>query len=139
MSHNFPPQFVPKPCLSLRRISNLAQNIVRAKLKDYTYPPQSTSPLTIMLQGHSRGCNYRNCKCCHAMSRKSRVTSSHSYKSYSTPTHTNCTTKNVVYLLKCTNCTANKQYVGQKCQTCRTQRQADTKLTQALHSTGTRL
>lgn len=108
---------VPKPCLSLKRNYNLADKLVRAKLRDSVVPPSSTEkitiPMTPNLEGHSAGCGTRACQCCKNMSRKQRVISSHNLKSFPTPTHTNCNSINVIYLLECKKCTKANQYVGQ--------------------------
>jgi len=108
---------VPKPCLSLRKTSNLSKTLVRAKLKQAKDPPTSDLPVRIQatpnLTGQSAGCATPGCKCCKTMSRKVRVTSSSNYKSFPTPKHTNCNTKNVIYLLECKKCSKGNQYVGQ--------------------------
>ncbi len=110
-------EHVPKPCLSLKRKKNLKQFLVRAKLKNQTEPIQSSKPMTIPItadfNGHSAGCNNNGCKCCTLMSRKQRIHSTHNNKNFPTPTHTNCNTKNIIYLLECTKCTRRNQYVGQ--------------------------
>jgi len=41
------------------------------------------------------------------------VTSYSNHKSFPTPKHTNCNTKNVIYLLECTKCKKNNQYMDQ--------------------------
>ncbi len=110
-------EHVPKPCLSLRKTKNLKQFIVRAKLNNCSDPPKSNDnvciPITQHLQGNSAGCATPGCKCCIAMSRKTRVISSHNNKSFSTPKHTNCRTQNIIYLLECIKCTKGNQYIGQ--------------------------
>lgn len=110
-------EYVPKPCLSLRRSKNLRQYIVRAKLKDVDDPNKSRDKIKILitadLGGHSAGCGNAHCKCCKLMSRKSRIISSYNHKSFITPQYTNCNSKNVIYLLECTKCTKGNQYVGQ--------------------------
>ncbi len=102
-------QHIPKPCLSL--------HLVRAKIKNCTEPVKSTKlitiPITPDMNGHSAGCNNPNCKCCKVMSRKQRVASTFNNKSYPVPKHTNCNTKNVIYLMECTKCNKRNQYVGQ--------------------------
>lgn len=108
---------VPKPCLSLQKTRNLSSIIVRAKLEQAEDPPKSDQPITIPitpdLNGQSAGCAIPFCKCCRKMSRKVRVTSSSNYKSFSTPKHTNCNTRCVIYLLECKKCSKGNQYVGQ--------------------------
>ena len=110
-------QHVPRPCLSLKRSQSINKKLVRAKLKNCENPPSSTDPLPIYttpdLSGYSGGCGTPYCKCCKAMSRKCRITSSHNNKSFPIAKHTNCTTKNVIYLLECTKCSKRNQYVGQ--------------------------
>ncbi len=108
---------VPKPCLSLTKTKNIAKHLVRAKLKDCTDPQQSTDPiripLTANLDGHSAGCAIPGCKCCAVMSRKIKIQSSYNHKSYGTAKHSNCSTRNVIYLMECKKCTKGNQYVGQ--------------------------
>ena len=108
---------IPKPCLSLRKTKTIGKTIVRAKLANVKDPPISTTkvkiPITPSIEGNSAGCATPGCKCCKAMSRKTRIISSHNYKSFPTPRHTNCNTKNLIYLLECTRCTKANQYVGQ--------------------------
>lgn len=108
---------VPKPCLSLKKTNNFKNYLVRAKLKHSTDPPMSQTelriPVTPNLEGHSAGCATSGCKCCRAMSRKLRVHSSSSLKSFPTPKHTNCNSICVIYLLECSKCTKQYQYVGQ--------------------------
>ena len=110
-------EHVPKPCLSLKKAKSLRKILVRAKLKNSEDPPQASQPITIPitpnLQGHSAGCATPGCKCCRAMSRKERVTSSSNMKSFPTPRNTNCNTCNVIYLIECTKCTKGNQYIGQ--------------------------
>ena len=109
-------EMVPKPCLSLRRDKNLGDRIVRAKLKDCAAPQKSTEQMrlnmTPNLRGHSAGCGTWNCGCCRVMSRKQRAISSSNYKSFAVPSHTNCNSNNVIYLLECSKCTKANQYVG---------------------------
>ncbi len=108
---------IPKPCLSLKKTRTLRNKLVRAKLKNCIDPPTSDTqiiiPITPNLDGHSAGCAIPGCKCCAVMSRKVRITSTHNYKSFFISKHTNCSTKNVIYLLECTKCTKGNQYVGQ--------------------------
>ncbi len=108
---------IPKPCLSLKKSKSIGKTLVKAKLKEYNDPPESTEPVIITttpnMNGHSAGCATPGCKCCRAMSRKPRITSSSNYKSFPTPMHTNCNSSNVIYLLECTKCTNRNQYVGQ--------------------------
>ena len=108
---------VPRPCLSLTKPKNFRNILVRAKIRQSTDPPVSdkaiTIPVTPILDGNSAGCATHGCKCCRAMSRKVRVHSSSSHKSFYTPKHTNCNTMGVIYLLECSKCTSKNQYVGQ--------------------------
>ncbi len=110
-------EHILKPCLSLRKTNNLRKSLVRAKLRNCSDPPQLNDtmyiPVTQDLLGNSAGCATPGCKCCKAMSRQTRVISSHNGRSFSTPKHTNCRTKNVVYLIECSKCTKHNQYVGQ--------------------------
>ena len=70
-------------------------------------------PTWANLEGHSAGCGIHGCKCCKTMSRKSRVISNTNHKSFATPRHSNCNTRNIIYLLECSKCTKRNQYVGQ--------------------------
>ena len=110
-------EWVPKPCLSLRKTNDLGKVLVRAKLKGMQDPPKSTDPIIITitpnLDGRSAACGQPACRCCRAMSRKIRITSNSNYKSFPVPRHTNCHTRCVVYLLECTKCNKGNQYVGQ--------------------------
>ena len=72
-----------------------------------------TIPVTPNLEGHSAGCGIHGCKCCKAMSRKIRVTSSVNHKSFFTAKYSNCNSRIVIYLLECTKCSKRNQYVGQ--------------------------
>ena len=85
---------VPTPCLSLKRPKNLSQKLVRAKLRQFPDPPQSTLeiniPITPNFNGNSAACATPGCKCCRRMSRKPRVTSNQNNKTFPTPKHTNC-------------------------------------------------
>lgn len=108
---------VPTPCLSLKKTANIAKYLVRAKLKGCHDPIKSTEPITIQLtanlDGRSAGCAIPGCKCCPVMSRKVKIQSSYNHKSYSTAKHSNCSTRNVIYLLECKKCSKGNQYVGQ--------------------------
>ncbi len=108
---------IPTPCLSMKKTKTLSNRLVRAKLRNCNDPPRSKDPMIIQntpnLNGHSAGCATPGCKCCTVMSRKTRIISSHNHKSFSTPSHTNCSNKNVIYLLECNKCTKKNQYVGQ--------------------------
>ncbi len=110
-------EHIPKACLSMKIPKNLSKLLVRAKLKNCTNPPVSMTPVIIpitpSLDGSSAGCGLPNCKCCTAMSRKLRITSTYNYKSFWTPKHANCNTSNVIYLLECNKCKTRNQYVGQ--------------------------
>jgi hypothetical protein len=110
-------EHIPTACLSLKKTKNLSKILVRAKLKNCPDPPQSdtriTIPITPNMEGHSAGCATPGCKCCRAMSRKVRVSSTSHYKSFPTARHTSCNTCNVIYLLECSKCTKCNQYVGQ--------------------------
>ena len=110
-------EWVPKPCLSLRKTKDLGKILVRAKLKGILDPLKSTDSITIRitpnLNGCSAACGYPACKCCQMMSRKIRIISSSNKKSFPVPKHTNCHTSCVVYLLECTKCNRGNQYVGQ--------------------------
>ena len=114
-------QWVPRPCLSLRKTKDLGRTLVRAKLKGARDPPQSTQPINIKITPYFNGCSvpcrHPYCKCCRTMSRKIRITSSSNHRSYPTPKHTNCTTNCVIYLLECTKCNRRNQYVGQTSKT----------------------
>ena len=59
---------VPTPCLSLKRPKNLSQKLVRAKLRQFPDPPQSTLeiniPITPNFNGNSAACATPGCKCC---------------------------------------------------------------------------
>lgn len=109
--------FVPKPCLSLKKTKNFRKILVKAKLREFDDPVKSTTPikipLTPNLKGHSAGCNTHGCKCCRVMSRKVRVISSSTHISYPVPSHSNCGTASVIYLLECKKCHKAAQYVGQ--------------------------
>ena len=108
---------VPIPCVSLKKNKTLGKTLVWAQLKDLAPQEQSTSPIIIPmtpnLEGHSAGCGIHGCKCCKTMSRKSRVISNTNHKSFATPRHSNCNTRNIIYLLECSKCTKRNQYVGQ--------------------------
>ena len=110
-------QWIPRPCLSLRKTKDLGKTLVRAKLANVEDPPQSTQTINIKITPYFNGCSvpcrHPYCKCCRAMSRKIRVTSSSNHRSHPTPKHTNCTSNCVVYLLECTKCNKGNQYVGQ--------------------------
>ena len=75
---------VPTPCLSLKRPKNLSQKLVRAKLRQFPDPPQSTLemniPITPNFNGNSAACATPGCKCCRRMSRKPKVTSNQNNK-----------------------------------------------------------
>ena len=109
--------WVPKPCLSLRKTKDLGKTLVRAKLKGMGDPPKSTDPIIIRitpnLDGRSVPCGHLGCKCCKIMSRRIRVISNSTHKSFPVPKHTNCLTRCVIYLLECTKCNKGNQYVGQ--------------------------
>ena len=108
---------VPIPCVSLKKNKTLGKTLVRAKLKEQSVPEQCTTPIIIPmtpnLEGHSAGCGIHGCKCCKTMSRKSRVISNTNHKSFATPKHSICNTRNIIYLLECSKCTTKNQYVGQ--------------------------
>ena len=80
-------------------------------------------------------CGTLNCKCCATISKKCRITSTHTNKTYPTQKYTCCSTRNLVYLIECTKCTKGNQYVGH------TQEPLRTKLTEhiALSKTKTNL
>ena len=110
-------EWVPKPCLSLKKTKDLGKTLIRAKLREMEDPPKSTNPIIIRitpnLDGRSAPCGYPFCKCCRAMSRKIRAISTSNHKSFPVPRYTNCHTSCVVYLLECTKCNKGNQYVGQ--------------------------
>jgi hypothetical protein len=107
---------IPIPCLSLTKADNIAKKLVRAKLKEYPNPPTSTDPITIeptkYNKGNSMPCRKPGCKCCDAISKKYRVTSTYNNQTFPTQKYTCCLTKNTVYLLECTKCTKRNQYIG---------------------------
>ncbi len=108
---------VPKPCLSLKKTRTLGNTLVRAKVKGQPKLPITQEEIVITttpsLGGHSACCGIAGCKCCPIMSKKQRVTSSHDHKSFPTPKQTNCSNRNVIYLLECMKCKTRNQYVGQ--------------------------
>ena len=108
---------VPNPCLSLSKADNLAKTLVRAKLKQFPDPPKETAQITINAtkpnEGNSMPCRTLGCKCCTAISKKCRVTSTYNNNTYPTQRYSCCSTRNVIYLLECRKCTKGNQYVGQ--------------------------
>ena len=84
-------EWVPKPCLSLKKTNDLGKSLVRAKLKGMGNPSKSTSSVIIKitpnLDGRSVPCRHPACKCCWAMSRKIRIVSNYNYKSFPVPKH----------------------------------------------------
>ena len=73
---------------------------------------QKNNKFQYPLEGHTAGCAIAGCKCCSITSRKTRIFSSN-YKSFPTPSYTNCSTQCVIYLLECTVCSQRNQYIGQ--------------------------
>jgi hypothetical protein len=110
-------ELIPTACLSLKKTKNLSKILVKAKLKNCQDPPKSNNkisiPVTPNMEGHSASCATPGCKCCRAMSKKVRVSSTSHYKSFPTAKHACCNTRNVIYLLECSKCTKCNQYVGQ--------------------------
>lgn len=90
--------------------------LVRAKIKKYPNPPKSTTPITINRtkpgKGNSMPCKVPGCECCTSISTKCRVTSTFNNKTYPTQTYTNCSTRNIIYLIECTKCTKGNQFIG---------------------------
>lgn len=80
-------------------------------------PPKSTDDMvlyrTARLEGRSGSCGQLGCKCCRAMSKKTLMFSSHNHSAFCLPKHTNCKSKNVIYLLECSLCPNRNQHVGQ--------------------------
>lgn len=105
------------PLICYKRNKNLSNHLVRAKLRDSESVEMSTSPLripvTVTLRGSSASCGLPGCKCCRLMSKKDRIISNTTFKSFSLPANTNCNSMGLVYLLECKLCKARNQYVGQ--------------------------
>ena len=108
---------IPTPRITYTRNNNTARHLVRARLPATPNPPISEEPIILKhlpsFKSHSAPCNTPLCKCCHHMSRKPRVFSSHTGRSFPTPQNTNCDTPNIIYLIECKRCTTRNQYIGQ--------------------------
>ena len=108
---------VPKPCVGFKRAKNLANRLVRAKLRNTTDLPKSSTVIRLYrtpnLEGRSAMCGSHGCKCCRAMSKKISIFSSHNHKCFHTAVFSNCSSCNVIYLLECSKCSKRNQYVGQ--------------------------
>jgi hypothetical protein len=99
---------LPKlPLFGTRRAINLKDTIIRSRLDPYAIPQVSGRILANLWDP----CVKRNCKICPKLPELHTATSSVTGKTYQTPSFVQCTTINVIYLLKCTSC--NKQYIGE--------------------------
>ncbi len=111
---------VPRICY--RRNKNIADKLVRARVKGSKKPPVSTNNVTIKYQpsfkSHSAPCSTPLCRCCKLMSKKEVIYSTEG-KPSKTQENTNCQSKGVIYLIECTLCTKKNMYVGQTSRTIR--------------------
>ena len=104
----------PNHAWAWKKHKSIGNTLVRAKLKNVEDSPESFRiSITPNLGGHSGGCGILGYKCCRMLSRKLRITSASTNKSYSTPGNTNCNSNYVIYLIECTKCNKHNQYVGQ--------------------------
>ena len=97
----------PKPMVAYRRAPNLKEKIVRAKVE---YPPQP-QPARSNWQEPRYTCPLYVCNTCKQLRRNAIFTCPNTGKMYHLPTHHNCSTRNVIYLLYCEE--HNAQYVGE--------------------------
>ena len=110
------------PIMAYKRASNLAQQIVKAKLpkpeifpgpdppRTDEYPSQIRVPRT-GLKPRCHPCNTAQCGVCPILNVTSGVVSTSTKRSYPISTDLTCKSTNVIYVLQCKHC--NKQYVGE--------------------------
>ena len=117
--------FPEKPIMAFKRLSNLADKLVRARIPDETQPHKRTefivrrlvpSAMTTLtgLPALTAPCGDARCGACPMTTKKRVVSSYFSHKKYALPTGMEiltCRSKRIVYLLECPHC--RKQYVGQ--------------------------
>ena len=110
----------PRICFS--RNKTLSQQVVRARLPDVGKPNPSAKHYLIYhrpsLKGSSAPCGTPLCRTCKCMSAKEVIYSAHG-NPYKVPSNTNCSSRNLIYLLECTLCPARGRYVGQTSRTMR--------------------
>lgn len=110
------PEGIECPMICYKRKKNVANYIVRARLPGTLKPAATEEPIHI---GHlpsfvkySAPCNKPLCKCCALMSRMERVHADNG-TSHPTAKYTDCSSKNLIYLIQCKLCTKRNKYVGQ--------------------------
>ena len=102
------------PVTAFRRDKNISGHIVRAS---HPRTPQSTSPGTF-------SCNRKRCNTCPYVSDDTHVSGPQG--TFDITNHFTCTTRSVVYVIRCTNC--NILYIGE------TQRRLADRVTEHLRS-----
>lgn len=111
-----PPPGIARPLLSFKRARNLADTLVRSRLIGTVRPPVDTGVVRIgftpSFAQHSRPCGVSLCACCPLMSGL-EVMFTDTSQHYATPSGTNCDTRGVVYVLRCSRCSRRNTYVGQ--------------------------
>ncbi len=102
--------FISPPVIAYRRIPNIKNMLVRAKV---SYPPiEGTSGKTIPDIGDI--CQKHNCKICARVLNKTKFYSAYTGRGYPLKgplTSQHCGMTNIVYLITCTRC--RQQYVGE--------------------------
>lgn len=113
-----PPEDIPLvPRICYKRNKNIADKVVRARLKNTATPSKGhrkvalTSTLTWRLA--SAPCGQTNCLCCQQMSRQETVFTSDGRCSFKLPLNTTCDTTKSVYLAECRKCNKCNRYIGQ--------------------------
>ena len=111
----------PLPCFS--RVKNIADKLVRARLKTQHPPTLPAShhqpiPFPPSFTKHSAPCGTPGCGCCRYMSKLEVIHGRSSH--FHTAANTDCDSSGVVYLLRCERCQECKRYVGQTARTLKT-------------------
>ena len=112
-----PVEHIPRARICYKRNKNLADSLVRAKLRNFKTPPKGHQRIslnsTLRWRVCSEPCGELNCQCCKHMPRKQNVFSSNGLTPFMTPLNTSCSTRHLVYLLECSRYPKRNMYVGQ--------------------------
>ena len=116
-----PPHSILQPLLCFKRDKNVADKVVRARLRMSSKPTKSSAPIILPMapsfEQYNTPCGTPACGCCTMMSRKAGVF--HNSTFYKAPRNTHCNCRGLIYLLQCTLCGQKGRYVGQTSRTLR--------------------
>lgn len=111
-----PPDGIQQPLMAFKKGRDIAQKLVKARIKESVRPSRSTTTMILRhapsFKTHSKPCGTPMCGCCRLMSGL-EVVYSKKGTPHKTPEGTTCNSAGIIYLMHCTLCEHRARYVGQ--------------------------